>query len=166
MTRFVPLTGNGTLLPELLDRLIINGVPHLDQKNTGEFLIVEPVIEGFEPIELLPDGVRNPGGPGEDHHLYLPREQPEHPPLPEAAVERAHGVRMGGGFPRALCGHAILKEEPRADHLIAPLGWIGEAQLQLGKLRGRFHAHPSHPYADRGAYVADRTEAVTQAGRT
>jgi hypothetical protein len=106
---------------------------------------VKPIIEGFEPIDLLPDGVRNLGGPPSAPYLHIPREQPQHAPLPEATVERAHGVRMGVGFPRALCRRAILKEEQRADHLIAPLGWIGEAQLQLCKRRGRFHGHPSHP---------------------
>jgi hypothetical protein len=36
---------------------------------------------------------------------------------------------MGLRFLRPLRGRAILKEEQRANHLIAPLGLIGKAEL-------------------------------------
>jgi hypothetical protein len=72
----VLLAGDGTLLLPPLDRLVINGVPHLDQQDAGQFPIVEPVIEGFEPINLLPHGFPNPGRPPPDYHLDIVGEQP------------------------------------------------------------------------------------------
>jgi hypothetical protein len=44
----------------------------------------------------------------------------------------------------------ILKEEQRADHLIAPLGLIGEAALEVRKLGGRVHAAPLTRHAIEG----------------
>src|SRR5262245_15185126 len=51
------LATDGTGLPELLDGLIINGIAQLNQEDPREFSVVEPVIEGLEAIELVPDWV-------------------------------------------------------------------------------------------------------------
>ena len=61
---------------------------------------------------------------------------------------------------RPLLGRPIGEQHQGPDDLVAPLGLIHEAQLQLCKLRGRFHRHPFHPLCSRGAYVAYRIEAV------
>jgi hypothetical protein len=46
------------------------------------------------------------------------------------------------------------------------LGLIHKAQLQLAKLRRRFHDHPFHRRCRRGGYVAHRMDAVIQEGTT
>jgi hypothetical protein len=71
----VPLTRGGALLPKLLDRLVVKSVSHLDQQDPGQFPIVEPVIEGFEPIDLLPHGLRDGAGPPPGHHLDISGEE-------------------------------------------------------------------------------------------
>ena len=43
------------------------------------------------------------------------------------------------------CGRPIGEQHQGPDHFIAPLGLIHKAQLQLCKLRGRFHRRPFHP---------------------
>jgi hypothetical protein len=70
----VPLTGDGTLLPELLDRLVIHGIPQLHKQDVGEFSVVESVIEGFEPIDFLPHGVRDACHLPLDHHVDIVAE--------------------------------------------------------------------------------------------
>jgi hypothetical protein len=69
-------------------------------------------------------------------------QQPQHALLAEAAQERADGVRMGLRFLCPRRGRAIREAEQRADHLRAPLGWIGEAELSVRQRCGRFHAAP------------------------
>jgi hypothetical protein len=78
------------------------------------------------------------------YHLDIGGEEATHTLLPEAALERAHGVWMRVGFLRPLPGGAISKQHQRADHLIAPLDLIHEAHLQWHKLCGRSHRCP-HP---------------------
>jgi hypothetical protein len=73
---------------------------------------------------------------------------------------------MGLGFLGALLGRPIGKQHQGPDHFIAPLGLIHEAQLQLGKLCGRFHNHPFHRLCSRGAYVAHCMDAVIPEGTT
>jgi hypothetical protein len=65
-----------------------------------------------------------------------------HALLPEAALEGPHGVRMGVGLLRPLDGGAIGEQDEGPNDLVAPLGLIHEAQLQLCKRRGRFHRCP------------------------
>ena len=72
------------------------------------------------------------------------------------AGQLAHGGRVGLGFPGALLRGPVGKEDHRADDFIAPLGLIHEAQLQLRKLRRRFHGSSFRWSASRGAYVPYR----------
>jgi hypothetical protein len=60
--------------------------------------------------------------------------------------------RMGVGFLRPLLGRPIGKQDQGPDDLIAPLGLIHEAPLQLRKLRRRFHRRPFHPPSDRDCH--------------
>jgi hypothetical protein len=76
---------------------------------------VEPIIEGFEAIDLLPHGVRHGTGPPAVHHLDIRGEEACHALLPEAAVERAHGVWMGVGFLGALLSRAISEQHEGTD---------------------------------------------------
>ena len=123
----MPLAGDGTLLPELLDRLIINGLSRLDQQDPGDFAVVEPVIEGFQPINLLPHGLRDRAGPPPGHNLNIRGEEAPHALVPETTLEGAHRVWMGLRFLRPLLGRAIGKQHQGPDHLLAPLCLIHKA---------------------------------------
>jgi hypothetical protein len=148
--RQVPLTGDGTLLPECLHRLVVDRRAKGDEQDAGEFTVVEAVIQRLETIDLLPHSLRDGAGPLPVYHLNISGKESSHALLPEAALEGADGVRMGMGFLRPLLGRPIGKQDQRADHLIAPLGLIHEAQLQLCKLRSRFHRCPSPVVGLRG----------------
>jgi hypothetical protein len=100
---------------------------------------VEPVIERFEPVNLLAHRLRDRAGSLADHDVDVGREEAEHALLPEATAKRTDRIRMGVGFLRALLSRPIGEQHQRANDLVAPLGLIDEAQLQLCKLRGRFH---------------------------
>ena len=140
--RQVPLTGHRTRLPECLDRLVVDRRAKGDEQDAGEFPVVEAVIEGLEAIDLLAHGLRDGAGPPPGHHLDIGGEESRHALLPETAPEGADRVGVGVGFLRPLLGRPIGKQHQGADQLVAPLGLIDEAQLQLRKLRGRFHRCP------------------------
>ena len=123
-------------------------------------------IERFEAVKLLPHGVSDPARPPSDDDLDRVGQQAQHALLPEAPRELADRVRMGVRFPGPLRGRAIGQQHQGTDDLIAPLGLIHEAQLQLCKRRRRLHRRPFPRPSGQGAYVAHRTEAVTPAGRT
>jgi hypothetical protein len=122
------LPAHSTLLPELLD-----------QQNPGQFPVVKPIVERFQPVNLLPHGVWNPLRPLADDDLDRAGQQAQHALVLETALELAHRVWMGLGFVGPLHGRAISKQHEGANHFIAPLGLIHEAQLQLRKLRCRVH---------------------------
>jgi len=71
----------------------------------------------------------------------------------ETALELAHRVWMGLGFAGPLPSRAIGKQHEGANHFIAPLGLIHEAQLQLRKFRRRFHRSSFRRSTSRRAYV-------------
>jgi hypothetical protein len=122
---------------------------------------MEPVIEGLEAIEVLPYSVRNGTRPPPVYHLDIPREESRHALLPEAALEGAHRIGVRLRFLGPLGRGAIGEQHEGPSDLVAPLYLIDKPQLQLRKLRGRFHQHPFHSCSGRRAYVAYRTEAVT-----
>jgi hypothetical protein len=72
-------------------------------------------------------GLRDGAGPPPGYHLHIRGEEPQHPPLPEAALERAHGVRMGLRVPCPLLSRPIGKQHQGPDHFIAPWRLIQEA---------------------------------------
>jgi hypothetical protein len=78
------------------------------------------------------------------HHLDIRGQEAWHALLPEAAVERAHGVGMGVGFLGALLSRAIGEQHQGTDDLVPSLRLIDKTQLQLRELRGRLHRHPFH----------------------
>src|SRR5262245_25962160 len=92
--------------------------------------------EGFEAVKLLPDLVGDRASTAAPYDLDIAWEEPEHPRLAEAPVERPDRLRMRGRFVGPLGSGAIGKEYQRANHLIAPLGLISQPQRQLGKLCG------------------------------
>ena len=134
--------GDGALVPQLLDRVVMDGVAEGEEQDAGEFAVMKAGVERFEPVNLLADGIGNPCGSAAGRHLEVRGHQPQHALPVEAALEGADGVRMGLRFLGPLRGRPIGKQHERADHLIAPLDLIDEAQLQLRKRRGRFHRSP------------------------
>ena len=117
---------------------------------------MEPVVEGLQPVNLLPHGVWGRAGPPPVDDLDSAGQQPQHALALEPALERAHGVGMGLGFTGPLYGRAISKQDQGANHFIALLSVIDEAQLQLRKFRRRVHRSSFRWSARRGAYVPYR----------
>jgi hypothetical protein len=134
--------GDGTLLPELLDRVVMDGVAEGEEQDAGEFAVMKAGIERFEPVNLPADGIWDPCGAASGSYFEGCGHQSQHPLPLEAALEGADGVRMGLRFLGPLLGRAIRKEHQGTDHLIAPLNLIDEAQLQLRKRRCWFHNRP------------------------
>jgi hypothetical protein len=119
-------------------------MPELNEEDAGEFAIVEPVIEGFEAVDLLPYGVRNGTSPPAGYHLDIRGQKARHALLPEAAVEGADRVGMGVGLLRPLGGGTIGEQHEGTDDLVPPWRLIDKTQLQLPELCGRLHRHPFH----------------------
>ena len=104
-------------------------MPEFNEQDAGEFAVVEPVIQRLEAIDLLPHGLRDGAGSPAMHHLDIGGEESQHALLPEAALEGAHGVRVGVGLLRPLGGGAIGEQHEGPNHLVAPLRLIDKAQL-------------------------------------
>ncbi len=83
--RQVPLTGDGTRLPERLDCLVVDRRATGDEQDARQLPVVEAVIESLEAIDLLPHGVLDRGDPPPVYHLDI------------------------GGFdlPNSVCRHAL-----------------------------------------------------------
>ena len=158
----VPLAGGDTLLPELLDRPVVEGHAERTRQDPRQLPGMEPVIERLEAVNLQAHRLRDPAGSRPDHHLDVGREEAEHPLLAEATPEGTHGVGMGVSVLRPLLDGLISEEHEGPNDLIAPLRPIHKAQLQLGKCCGRFHGRPYHPPCRRGASVAYGRQAVMQ----
>ena len=69
--RQVPLTGDGTFLPERLDRLGVDRRAKGDEQDARQLPVVESVIERLEAIDLLSHSIRNGAGPPPVHHLHV-----------------------------------------------------------------------------------------------
>src|SRR5216117_1725889 len=128
-----------TLVPQDFRGLVIEGIGTLAEHNPRQFSIMKATIEGFETINLLPDIVGDRAGTPAPYDLDIAREEPQHPLLAEAPMERPDRIGMCGGFVGALGGCTVGKEHQRANDFVAPLGLIHQTQLQLGKLCGRVH---------------------------
>jgi hypothetical protein len=140
----VLLTGGGTLLPELLDRAVVEGNSERARQDPGSLPGVESVVERLQPVNLTAHGLRNPAGSFPHHDVDMGREESEHPLLSAATAEGADGVGMGRGFVRAWLGRPIGEQHEGANDLVAPLRPVHKTQLQLCKRCGQFHPHPFH----------------------
>jgi hypothetical protein len=128
----------------------MEAVTVLIEENPDDFPVVKAAVEGIQPGDFLAHRLGYAAGAAAGRHVDVVGQQPQHTLLAEAAQERADGVRVGLRFLGPLRGRAILEEEQRADHLIALLGLIGEAELSVRKLCGRFHAAPLTRHAIEG----------------
>jgi hypothetical protein len=81
----VPLTGDGTRLPERLDSLVVNRHPARNEQDARQLSGVESVVERFEPIKLLSNDIRNPRRRCPDDDLHILREESQYPLLAKAA---------------------------------------------------------------------------------
>jgi hypothetical protein len=123
-------------MPEHFGGLVIKGIGALAEHNPRQFPIMKATIEGFQAVNLLPNIVGNWASTVSPYDLDITREEPQHPLLAEAPMERADCLRMRGGCLGTLRSGPIGKEHQWANYLIAPLGLIHQPQLQLGKLCG------------------------------
>lgn len=127
------------LVPEGFDRFVIHAFAQLVKDDPGQFTILKPCVEAFEPGDFLDHGLRHPSTPAWGDHLEGVRKQPQHALLLEAALQLAHRFRV-----RTCClgprrGATIGKEDEGADHFIAPLDLIDKVELELGKIRQGVH---------------------------
>jgi hypothetical protein len=67
------------------NRFIINAITQLDQEDARELSVVEPVIEGLQAIELVPDRVGDLGRLAPGHHLHVRWQEASHALLPKPA---------------------------------------------------------------------------------
>lgn len=141
------LHGRWALLPELFDRLVINPVLRLVPDNAGQFAIAKSVVKRFQSSQLLHHvfGDRLAPTGGDDFGLF--RKEPQHPLVPKATGQIAHGFGVKLGLLCPLGRGAIAKEDDGADHFIAPLNAIDKVELELGIIQHRFHRRgsPLHP---------------------
>jgi hypothetical protein len=128
------LHGDGAVLPEPFDRLGVNAVLQLAQENPGQFTVPESVVEGFEACEFCHDGFWDLLTPARTEEFRVLGEKAEHPVLPKASRQIAHGFGVHLGFLGPLRGGAIAKEHQRTNHLIPPLDVIDKVQLELGAI--------------------------------
>lgn len=85
-------SGYGTLVPELLDRVVMDRVAEGEEQDAGEFAVMKAGIERFESVNLLANGIRNPRGSASGRHLEACGHQSQHPLPMEAALEGAYVV--------------------------------------------------------------------------
>src|SRR5438132_13164954 len=78
------------LLPEFLDRLVVNAVVALVMDNPGQFAILELSIEGFESGHLCHHLCGHVSALAWGDNLRLVRQEPEHAVLLEAPRESTH----------------------------------------------------------------------------
>jgi hypothetical protein len=76
------------LLPEHLDRFVINALAQLIKDDPGQFTIPKPRVEPFEPSDFLDHGLWHPSTSAWGDHLDGGREQAQHPLLLEATLLR------------------------------------------------------------------------------
>src|SRR5712691_2196590 len=57
------------VLPELLDRLMIDPVVQRSEDNAGEFAVMKACVEAFEPGNLLPHRLGDVRSTASGHHL-------------------------------------------------------------------------------------------------
>jgi hypothetical protein len=105
----------------------------------GQLAKLEPVIERFESGKCFDHLFGHLLAPAWGDNRRLVRKEPEDALLPEATCQLAHGFRVRMGFLGPLGSGTIFKEYQGANHLIAPLDVIDKVELQLGKIRSRFH---------------------------
>src|SRR4029434_2922609 len=120
----------------------MEAVAVLGEDNPDDFPVVKAVVAGLQPGDFLAHRLGDTAGTAAGRHVYMVGQQPQHALLAEAAQERANGVRVGLRLLGPLRRRAILEEEQWADHLIAPLGLIGKAELSVRTRCGRFHVAP------------------------
>jgi hypothetical protein len=122
-------TTDGTVLPDLLDGHIINRIAQLDQEDPRELPLVEPVREGLESIERLPDRVGDPCYLPPDRHLHILRQEPQHSLLPKSSCQLPHGGRVGQRLTGALLRGPVGQKDHGADDFIAPLRAVRHLEL-------------------------------------
>jgi len=97
------------------------------------------MVEGFEACEFFHDGFWDLLPPARTEESRVLGEEAEHPMLPKASCQIAHGFGVHLGFLGPLRGGAIAKEHQRPNHLIPPLDVIDKVQLELGKIGQGVH---------------------------
>ena len=137
--RQLALHRTGTVLPEFLDRLVVNALVAFVMDDPSQLAILEPVTERFESGHFCDHLFGHVSAPAGGDHLRLVRQEPEHALLLEAPRESTHRIRVEVRFLGPLGGSGVCKEDQGADHFIAPLDMIDKVQLELSKIPQWFH---------------------------
>src|SRR2546421_7127202 len=117
----------------------MQAVAALVEDNPADFPILKVVVEGFEPGNFLPYGLRHSAGAGTGRDRDIGGQQPEHALLAEATQEGPHRVRVRMRLLSSLGGGAFCKQHERADQFVAPLDLVDKLELELRKIPHWFH---------------------------
>ena len=126
--------GDGTGLPDCLDRFVINRLPKFDEQDARQLAVVKPIVESFEAVDCLPNRVRDARGPAQASSCCPTREEAEHPARLKLAHEPTDGIRMRVCLISALLRGRVPQEHDGADDFIAPLDGVHKAERELGKI--------------------------------
>jgi hypothetical protein len=102
------LDGRLALLPEPLRSLGMQAVAALVEDNPDDFPILKVVVEGFEPGNFLPYGLRHSAGAGAGSDLDIGGQQPQHALLLKPPFQCAYRFRVGVGVLRPWCPRCLL----------------------------------------------------------
>jgi hypothetical protein len=97
--------------------------------NAAQFAILKAVVETFELLVFLHHCLRNSAPAARRAEVEMAGQEAEHPLLLEAPFESTNRFGMAAGFLSSLGGSAVLKENQRSNHLVAPLNRVAKVLL-------------------------------------
>jgi len=126
------------LLPEPLERFMIEAIARFVINNPAQFALVKSPVESFQSLQFLNDRFGHPTMATSRDQLDMIGEQAKHTLLLKASCELADRVGMEMRLLRPLRRGALCQQD-RANDLIASLNRIVKAQWQLVEVRQLFH---------------------------
>jgi hypothetical protein len=109
--RQLALHRHWALLPEFLDRLVINALVAFVMDNASKLAIPESVIESFEAVYLCHNLCAHMAASAWCHQCRLVREKPAHAVLLEAPREATHCIGVKVRFLGPVSGRIVGKED-------------------------------------------------------
>src|SRR5262249_20605554 len=126
-------------VPEAARRLAGEAMHGGMQNDPGQFAVPKPLVEAFQPLEVLHDRVGHPEPAACRVDVQGIGHEPEHALLRKAALEAAHGFGMGPGFLGALRRGPLGTEQQRTDEFIPILRGVEKGQLRVVSIGRRPH---------------------------
>src|SRR4029450_1642101 len=121
-------------VPETVRRLAGEVIQGGMKNDPRQFAGAKPGIEPLKPLEFVHDGVGHPQLAMRRANVQGIGHEPEHPLLRKAALEAAHGFRMGPSFLGALRRGPRGTEQQRTDEFIPILRGVEKRQLGVVRI--------------------------------